>query len=119
MSDTKLIEGSKEYYVRTDMGEFRVFSNDDLVASWMSGECKAPIPVTTLTGFICKIKASDIKTIGLLEDYLGVLNKGKEVKEIKNMRNLVFETKDPEKREKYRKQLREAATNFRKENKIE
>ncbi len=85
MSDIKIPEGSSEYYVRTDMGEFRVISNDDLIASWMSGDCKAPIPVVTLTGFICKIRACDIKTIGLLEDYLGVLNKGKEVKEIKNI----------------------------------
>lgn len=63
---------SAEWYLRTELGEFKVTTREELLKNWL--KTNNPELVQTLTGWKCWIKPSDVKIYGLLSDFLKIAN---------------------------------------------
>lgn len=70
---------SKYYYLRTDLGEFKVkAASSEALEDLIKNDPGRAENVETLTGFKCKIKLGDVKIYGLLDDYMQVFEEEKE-----------------------------------------
>jgi len=68
------MSNSKTYYIRTDLGEFKVSTDPEKMQNALENPNDNLIQLETLTGFKCQIRNRDIKICGLLDNYMSVLD---------------------------------------------